>query len=425
MNARSIPGRLIFVVTVLCWLTGCAGIGPPREHAMPIQLSTKTGPLRIAIVGMTHQHVEGLLYQAQQRKHEIQIVGVFEPNRALFARFAVKYGLAESLRFDDLARMLDETKPEAVSVMNAISEHRATVEACAPRGVHLLLEKPLAFRNEDARRMAELAARHGVLVLTNYETSWYSSVRTAKELVSRPDRAAVGARLDAGTWRGDDVKAGGVQSVEPMTRPTAGSEDWGALRKMVFRHGHRGPIEIGCMPEFTDWLTDPEKNGGGAIVDFGCYGAVLATWMMDGARPTRVVASAATLKPEMYPRVDDDATIVLTYPTATAVIQASWCWTHDNKEMDLYTETGSLHAGKWNRLERRVRDGAAEVIAPAGNSAGGNTADAGHAEQDLENEWTYLRKVVRGECAVDPLSSLELNLIAVEILDEARRQVAR
>jgi predicted dehydrogenase len=355
----------------------CRGLAAPPETARPgpaaVKVSAGTGPLRIGVVGMVHGHVEGLLWQATQRS-DLKIVGVYEPDRAVFDRLAVKYKLDPSLWHASLGEMLDEAKPEAVSVMTSIKDHRMAVEACGPRGVHLLLEKPLAFSNEDAGRIAELARQHGVLVLTNYETSWYASMREAKRLVE--------------------------------------SGEMSPVRKMVFRHGHKGPKEIGCSPEFVSWLTDPEQNGGGAIVDFGCYGAVLSTWLMNGQRPSGVTASATTLKPAMYPRVDDDATIIVTYPTATAVIEASWAWTHDNKEADIYTERGSIHAGKWDDLRTRGENAPAKVVSPPAKPA------------DLENEWTYLRKVVRGECAVDPLSSLELNVIAVDILDGARRAVA-
>jgi predicted dehydrogenase len=261
-------------------------------------------PLRIAIVGMVHGHVEGILSEAARRE-DIRIVGVYEPDRAVFDRLAAKYKLNPAIYSASLDAMLDTAKPEAVSVMTSIKDHLMAVEACAPRGVHLLLEKPLAYSNDDARRMAELAARHKVLVLTNYETSWYASLREAKRLVD--------------------------------------SGEFAPIRRMTFRHGHKGPKEIGCQPEFLAWLTDPVGNGGGAIVDFGCYGAVLSTWLMNGQRPTSVTATASTLKPAMYPNVDDDATIILTYPTATAVIGASWAWTHDNKEADIYTERGSIH----------------------------------------------------------------------------------
>lgn len=337
------------------------------------KLSTQTGPLRIGIVGLVHGHVEGLLAPARERK-DLQIVGVFEPNRALFDRLAKKYDLDPALYYSSLEEMLDATEPEVVSVMSPTLDHRAAVEACAPRGVHLFVEKPLAFTNEDARRIEQLAREHGVLVLTNFETSWYASLREIQR------------RIESG--------------------------EFPKVRKMVFRHGHRGPQEIGCSPEFLAWLTDPKQNGGGAITDFGCYGAAIATWLMNGERPTKVTASAATLKPDVYPRVDDDATIVLTYPTATAVIQASWAWTHDNKEADVYTESGSLHAGKWDELSIRAPDGPRQAIKPAPKPP------------QLDDQWTYLRKVVRGECEVDPLSSLELNLIVADILDQAR-QAAR
>ena len=323
-------------------------------------------PLRIAVIGLTHGHVEGLLWNARERD-DLEIVGVFEKDRDLFDRMARKYTLDPALRYSDLGRMLDETAPEAASVMTGTRDHLEAVEACAPRGVHVLVEKPLDFDLDRAERMAELARRHGILLLTNFETSWYRSVREAGSLLS-----------DA------------------------------QIRRAVFRHGHKGPIEIGCSSEFLEWLTDPRENGGGAITDFGCYGAVLMTWLMDGQRPLSVTASAQTLKPDLYPEVDDDATIILTYPDATAVIQASWAWTHDNKEMDIHAEGVSLHAGKWNDLTRRAPDAEPEPIDPAPMPA------------HLENEWTYLREVVRGRCEVDPLSSLELNLIAAEILDAAR-----
>lgn len=351
-----------------------AAIAGALSQESPEAGADQPRPLRLAVVGLVHQHAEGLLWHAS-RRDDLELVGVCEPDDALFERLAGKYGIDANLRFDALEPMLDAVRPEAVSVMTSIADHLPVVEACAPRGVHALVEKPLAFELAAAERMAALAAEHSVHVLTNFETSWYASVREAGRMLR--------------------------------------SGELGPLRRMVFRHGHRGPIEIGCYPEFTDWLCDPDANGGGALVDFGCYGAVLATWLMDGQRPITVQASATTLKPERYPRVDDDATIVLRYPTATAVVQASWAWTHDNKELDLHAERGSVHAGKWNALERRSPDGPAETVDPE------------PLPPHLADEWTYLRHVVRGECDVDPLSSTDFNVTVAAILDEARRQVRR
>ncbi len=339
--------------------------------AAPIVYSENSGPLRIVVVGLVHGHAEGLLWNANNRD-DIELVGIYEPNKDLFDRLASKYNIDPALRYDDLGAMLDETKPEAASVMTSIADHTEAIEACAKRGVHTLVEKPLEFRQHEAHRIRNIALKHGVLVLTNYETSWYASIRHAKRLVDSGEMAP--------------------------------------LRRMAFRHGHPGPREIGCAEEFLEWLTDPNENGDGALTDFGCYGVAQAIWMMNGETPSSITANVNSLKPDVYPHVSDDATIVLGFDSATAVIQASWAWTHDNKEVDFHTELGSIHAGKWDTLSTRAPNQPAVEIKPDPMPG------------DYQNEWTYLRKVVRGECEIDPLSALDLNVTVAEVLDQARRE---
>ncbi|MEM1072398.1 MAG: Gfo/Idh/MocA family oxidoreductase [Planctomycetota bacterium] len=334
-----------------------------------LHVSAQDGPLRLAVIGIEHGHVEGALWNAMNRD-DIELVGVSGRDRALFDRFAEKYGLDESLFYADAGEMLDATKPEAASVMTRTSEHLWAVTLCAPRGVHAMVEKPLDFDADRARAMADVAADAGILLLTNYETSWYRSVRTAKTMM-----------VDEGS---------------------------GPIRRAVFRHGHQGPVAIGCSLTFYGWLTNPAANGGGAITDFGCYGAAIMTWLRGGELPISVTATTRTLQPDLYGGVDDDATIVLTYPDATAVIQASWAWTHDLKEMDLYSEQASLHAGKWDELHLREPDGPLEQVTTLEDAPGGG------------GEWAYLKAVVRGEAEVDPLSGIEVNLAVAEILDAAR-----
>tara|TARA_R110002096_G_scaffold173781_2_gene348003 strand:+ start:162460 stop:163545 length:1086 start_codon:yes stop_codon:yes gene_type:complete len=324
-------------------------------------------PLRIAVIGLVHGHVEGVLWQAKDRE-ELEIVGIYDPDPALFTKYKDKFQLDDAWYFDDLDEMLDQTKPEAASVMTSVKDHIDAVRACATRGIHTLIEKPLAINAVDAMEMRTLGVKHDVLILTNFETSWYGSVRTAASL----------------------------------------AKDSGGVTRAVFRHGHKGPKEIGCSDEFLEWLTDPEENGGGAIIDFGCYGANLMTWIMDNQIPQSVTAITRQLKPEVYPNVDDDATIVLGYKDAVGVIQASWAWTHDNKDMDIYTPGASYHASKWDKLMKRKPDQALEAVFMHDRP------------EELRNEWTYFRKVIRGECEVDPLSSIENNLIVCLILDAAR-----
>lgn len=356
------------LLVLLAVLIAPVALAQPRDYP---EAAPEPGPLRLVVIGLTHGHVHGALAAARDRD-DIELVGVWDPRRDLFEKFAARYAIDESLYFDDLDAMLDTARPEAASVMTSTADHLLAVEACAPRGVHALVEKPLAVSVEHADRIAALAAEHGVMVLTNYETSWYASVHEAY----------------------------------------ARREGFGPIRRIVARHGHKGPREIGCSEEFLDWLTDPEANGAGALFDFGCYGAVLSTWLLDGQRPESVTAVTAQNKPDVYPHVDDDATIVLAYDGAVAVLQASWCWTHDVKEIDVFGEGGSVHAGRWNDAVVRAPDARPESPALRGRP------------EPYANEWSYLRAVVRGECAVDPLSSLEYNRLVVEILEAARESAA-
>jgi len=257
-----------------------------------------------------------------------------------------------------------------------VAEHRAVVEAAAPRRIHVMVEKPLSFDAAEAGAMAALARRHGIQLLTNYETSWY------------PSRTALGRAL--------------------------ATNNVGPIRKVVFRDGHYGPKEIGVQPEFLSWLVDPNANGGGAIVDFGCYGANLMTWLMQGKAPISVSAVTQRLKRDpIYARVDDEATIVLTYPTATAVLEASWNWPDHRKDIQLFGETGVLSTpdGKTLVLRRRgeTADRTLETPAPR-----------------FGNPFSFLAAVVRGRAkvnAADP-SSLDNALMVARILDAARRSAA-
>jgi len=178
---------------------------------------------------------------------------------------------------------------------------------------------------------------------------------------------------------------------------------------VVVHAGHRGPKEIGVQPEFLDWLTDPARNGAGALFDFGCYGANLMTWLMGDARPTAVTAVTQRLKPEVYPRVDDEATIILEYPGAQAIVQASWNWPFDRKDLEVYGRSGQALTVGQKALRVRLEGKPEETrqsppLTPPG-----------------DDFLRYFAAVVRGEVRPSGLSSLENNLVVTEILDAARR----
>jgi len=332
-------------------------------------------PLRVAIVGLVHGHVHGFLQQSLHSP-EIEIVGVVEPNKQLLDQNAARYGFATNLLFTDLEEMLQKIHPQAVLVYTNTSDHRRVVEACARHGVHVMMEKPLAVSLNDALAIDKAAQAGKIKVLVNYETSWYRSNHAAYDLVHE------GAL--------------------------------GGVRKVVIHDGHFGPKEIGVEPEFLAWLTDPQLNGGGALFDFGCYGANLMTYLMNGQRPQTVTAVTQQIKPEIYSRVDDEATIILTYPKAQAIIQASWNWPFDRKDMEVYGQTGYVITVK--RDDIRVRRG--------GNNTQEELIAAKPVPAPYDNSLSYVRAVVLDGAKPDLLSSLDTNVTVTEILDAARRSAA-
>jgi predicted dehydrogenase len=188
----------------------------------------------------------------------------------------------------------------------------------------------------------------------------------------------------------------------------------GVIRRMVAMDGHEGPREIGVQPEFFSWLTDPARNGAGALFDFGCYGANLMTWMLDNQRPLAVTALVRTNKPAIYPNVDDEATILLQYPGAQGVIQASWNWPFSRKDFEVYTERAYGVATGGNSLRVRNPGAAAE-----------ETVKPGELRPDERDSISYLTAIARRNVPPSGLSSLENNLIVTEILTAARESARR
>ncbi len=333
-------------------------------------------PVKIGIVGLSHSHVHQILRRPTQG--DIEIVGIAESNRDLARRYTERYGLSMDIVHASIDEMLEAVKPDAVTCFNPIDEHILAVRACAPRGIHVMVEKPLAANLKQAQEMEELAKKHGILLVTNYETTWYSSNHRCYEMVN--EELAIGE-----------------------------------IRKIVVHDGHQGPKEIGVNDEFFEWLTDPVKNGGGAVIDFGCYGANLITWLMKGEKPVAVSAILQTDKPDVYPKVDDEATILLQYPGAQGIIQGSWNWPFARKDMQVYGRTGYVFADDGSRMRIRLEGEKEE-----------HAAVLEKRPEPLHDPFAYFAAVINGEVKLQPfdLSSLENNMIVMQILDAAIRSNA-
>lgn len=343
----------------------CAGsaMSPPND----------LGPLRVGVAGLVHDHVRFLDLLPLG---EIEIVGVQEADDSLLQDFLTTKHLSAGHGYASLEAMLSATRPTAVTSFGPTSDHLRVVQACAPLGIHVIVEKPLAIDIAAAKEIMRLAQAHKIQVLTSYETSWYASTH---EMIALNDRG-----------------------------------DYGPLHKMIFFHGNSGPEQIGVSLPFLAWLTDAKQNGAGALFDFGCYGANLATRLAGDRVPVSITSVTRHLKAGPAASVDDDATILIEYADMHAVILASWAWPVSRKDVELYGLAGEVKLYDRRELQLRSND-------PERRSRVVETPPPPFA-----NVFSQLTSLISGDSqlALNDLSGLPNNLHVVRILEGARISAA-
>lgn len=334
-----------------------------------------TSKTKLAVVGLDHDHVWGLLKNIA-KEPEAELVAIADPHPELVEK-ARKQVPARVKFYSDYVKMLDEMKPDAVIVTTANNRHLEILKECARRHIHYSVEKPLATNAADAREMERLARDAHIKLMVNYWNAWTSSTH---ELFHR-------------------VHDG----------------ELGPVQKIIVQYGHQGPREIGVSKYFADWLYDPVKNGGGALMDFGCYGAEWALWLK--GRPNSVFAYTLKLKTDQHNPVDDDAVILLEYSDSTALIQASWDWPYNKGQVQVFGPKGSLLATDSALLYRDAKT--PDNI----DSPEGQPVSLPAVEHDTSNPIAYFLYCIRNDKPVENPVAPELNVGVVEILDAARESI--
>jgi predicted dehydrogenase len=359
----------IVAILVLLLSSGLADISRASQ-------STKSdAKTRIAVVGLDHDHVWGLLKDIAGEP-EAELIAIADPHPELVSK--AKAQVQSTVKFySDYVRMLDETKPEAVIATTENDRHLEILRECAKRHIHYSTEKPMATSAADAREMERLASQTGIKLMVNYWNAWVAPSHDLSHA----------------------VRSGQV----------------GPVQRILVQYGHRGPKEIGVSQYFANWLYDPAKSGGGAIMDFGCYGAEWVLWLK--GRPTRVYATAGKLKVEQHNNVDDDATMVLDYPDATATIQASWDWPYSKAQVEVFGPKGSFLAGRDNLFFRSAGE--------HGSSVGpyGEPVTLTSIPRERSNPISYFVRCIRDDKPIEDPVSARLNVQVMEILDAARESV--
>jgi len=329
---------------------------------------------KIAVIGLVHSHAWGRL-RAMMQGTTAQLVGVAEPNEELRAE-AKKAGVADGLLFADYGQMLEQTKPDIVWAFVENNRHLEIAKVCAPRHINLIFEKPLASTYADAKQMQSLAAKYGIRIMTNYQMAWWPTNYAAKAAAEHGEIGTV--------YR---------------------------LRGIV---GHGGPGSNGVRNKaFFDWLTDPEKNGAGALMDFGCYNALWSVWYL--GMPTSVYATAGHLRPERFPKVEDAATLVFTYPKASAVFEASWDLPRGFQDLEVFglsSETdppGSLYMTQAGVEMRKGKETKQLTVKPLG--------------VDESDPVAYMVSRIKADKPIEGLTAIGINVDVIHLIDLAKESI--
>lgn len=361
---------LLPVVPCLLLAIVCLRLSAAQEN----KASAADSKTRIAVVGLDHDHVWGLLHDIAGEPNA-ELIAIADTHPELISK--AKSQVAAGVRFySDYVRMLDEAKPEAVIVTTANDRHLEIVRECAKRHIHVSTEKPMATNAADAREMERLAEKAGIKLMINYWNAWTASSHA-------------------------------------LFHQVVMSNELGPVQKIIVQYGHQGPKEIGVSQQFAEWLYDPVKNGGGAIMDFGCYGAEWAVWLK--GRPTRVYATAHKLKSEQHNQVDDDATMVLEYPDATVIVEPSWDWPYGMDRVYVFGPKGSLLATRDQLFSRTSQNSA--------TSPDGEAVELGPVPHEMSNPIAYFVDCIRRNQAIENPLSPRMNVEVMDILDAARESI--
>ena len=343
---------------------------------------------RVAAIGFAHVHMDSTLRLFAECQDRVDFIAAadIEPKipsismergarNAQLKKAVESYGFK---KYDDYEKLLDENQLDIALVCSENSLHPVVMEKILRKGIHVVVEKPLAMTMEGALRIARASRETGAKVITNWPSAWYPAVREAKKLV------------DSGKI--------------------------GKLFKFYYRNqDSQGPFSYGQN------LTDPEKGrewwyhaemGGGAMMDYCCYGSCMAAWFI-GHAPIAAYGLKANFN-SPFGSADDYAAITIRFPGSVAHLEGSWTTVNSG------VPNGPLLYGLTGTMVVRL-NGNVEVY----KTRHSETPDEIIKSEPLPKDRETLAKETlfyldSGE-PLFPMLDLPLNMAAVSILDAGGR----
>jgi len=352
---------------------------------------------KAAIIGFAHMHINNVasLFGKHPR---IKWVGcadtpslIPELSEARYTRAWNKNNALAELgvprEYEYACELLEKEQPDIVVICSENVYHPDIVEACAAGGVHVCVEKPMAMSLEDGLRMVRDCETAGTSMLINWPIAWSPAAREMKRLI------------DAGTI--------------------------GRVLQVKYRAGHTGPLGPGAAhagaAKSSDALSGPERasswwhqveTGGGALIDFCCYGAMLSCWFI-GEQAQAATAIRGNLN-SSWGESDDNGFMLVRFPGAVGLFEGSWT------TLDHGVPTGPIVFGTTGTLVMETAGGKHTIRL----ERGGGQTEIFEPEALPEGHGDVASEFVHHLDTGEPLAELlapALNIEALAILDAGVR----
>jgi predicted dehydrogenase len=333
--------------------------------------------IRIGIIGAVHDHFwpvwgKGVFHEFRE-KPGVTLAAATEQHRDVQARLRSELGIERI--YADFNEMLEKEPLDAVLIGAPSNAKVEPVRAAAKKGLHILMDKPLCTTMADAWEMKRIVEAASVELVVNSLSIWKAPLRVGFDLIND---GAIGRPFWA-KWR----------------NANAGTE--------------KAP---GVSQHFTDWLWDMEKNGGGILINY-CYYGISYLCRVFG-RPTSVSAMAGHFVKEQIPaEMEDNAVVTMKWPGALGQAEGSWTqWDEGPDEEVDPTNRGLIVYGSEGVLRTSSKG---YVVLVNAASPKGRRIDCSKVPVKFKDGAEHFVAVIRSESEVDPLCSLDLNILVQEV----------
>ncbi len=235
---------------------------------------------RIATLGLHHDHAWSNMEELVATGRA-ELVAAADNDPELLEQYRSRFS---GKTYESYESMLENEDLDAVYIFASNKLCEDLTVMAAERGLHCLVEKPMASTFSGAKRMLAAAEENSIRLMINWPFAWWPQLRHGIAM----------------------AQAG----------------ELGQIWQVKYRAAHQGPVELGCSRQFCEWLYDAELNGAGALMDYCCYGAVLADVIL--GRPEKVTGIKISTGLKLDFSLEDNAILVLSYPHALATSEASW-----------------------------------------------------------------------------------------------------